>query len=111
MIGPLVLIGVSACQRCCDLVRADRDSAWPWLAAQLAVPRRAGVEPCDGVLAAIVAAHAAREALAFLDGLTDDTLPAPATVGGTLELALPDWRLRRRSWTPHPACGCRWEHE
>ena len=29
--------------------------------------------------------------------------------GGSLELALPGWRWRRRSWTPHPACECRWQ--
>ena len=32
--------------------------------------------------------------------------PAPATVGGTLEVVLPDWQWRRRTWPPHPACGC-----
>jgi hypothetical protein len=30
----------------------------------------------------------------------------PATVNGTLELCLPDARPRRRSWHPHPLCGC-----
>jgi hypothetical protein len=111
VVGPLVLPGTTACQRCCDLARADRDPGWPWLAAQLAARRRAHVDACDTVLAAVVAAHAALEALAFLDRLTDPALPAPTTLGGTLELTLPDWRLRRRSWAPHPACGCRWEHE
>ena len=37
------------------------------------------------------------------------TATPPATVGGSLELALPGWRWRRRSWTPHPACECRWQ--
>ncbi len=30
----------------------------------------------------------------------------PASVGGTLELALPSWRIRRRSWPVHPDCSC-----
>jgi hypothetical protein len=30
----------------------------------------------------------------------------PATANGTLELVLPDWRWRRRTWRPHPACTC-----
>jgi hypothetical protein len=58
--------------------------------------------PCDGPLAVAVAAQAALQALALLDGAS------PATAGGTLELTLPDWRWRRRSWSPHPACGCAW---
>jgi hypothetical protein len=110
VIGPLVVPG-APCQRCCDLTRADRDPAWPWLAAQLSVPRRRGVEACDVSLAAVCSAHAALEVLTFLDRLACPELAAPATLGGTLELRLPDWRLRRRSWQPHPACGCRWAHD
>jgi hypothetical protein len=30
----------------------------------------------------------------------------PATVNGTLEVVLPDWQWRRRTWPPHPACSC-----
>jgi hypothetical protein len=131
VVGPLVLVGRSACLRCIDLTRADRDHAWPWIAAQLAVPHRGGPDACDIVLATTVAALAAREALAFLDTLAGadtqpDTEPAgagstapqpatvsgntpqAATVGGTLELKMTDWRLRRRSWAMHPSCGCHW---
>jgi hypothetical protein len=25
---------------------------------------------------------------------------------GTLELVRPAWQWRRRSWRPHPDCGC-----
>jgi hypothetical protein len=31
----------------------------------------------------------------------------PPTADGTLELAVPDWRIRRRSWPVHPECPCR----
>jgi hypothetical protein len=41
------------------------------------------------------------QVLAMVDGTAD-----PATLGGTLELALPGWRWRRRSWPAHPDCGC-----
>ncbi|MGF7237569.1 MAG: ThiF family adenylyltransferase [Frankia sp.] len=34
------------------------------------------------------------------------TAALPASVGGTLELALPSWRIRRRSWPVHPDCSC-----
>jgi hypothetical protein len=33
--------------------------------------------------------------------------PLPATAGGTLEIATPDWRIRRRTWPLHPDCPCR----
>lgn len=100
VVGPLVLPGRSACLRCLDLTRTDLDPDWPALAAQLAVPSRARVA-CDGPLALMVAAQAALQVLALVDGTVD-----PAAVGGTLELALPDWRWRRRTWPVHPDCGC-----
>jgi bacteriocin biosynthesis cyclodehydratase domain-containing protein len=101
VVGPLVLPGSTACLRCLDLTRTDLDPDWPALAAQLSTPARA-TPACDGPLAVAVAAQAALQALTLLDG------QAPATVGGTLELTLPDWRWRRRSWAPHSACGCQW---
>ncbi len=102
VVGPLVVPGRSACLHCLDLTRSDRDPGWPVLAAQLGLAVRA-VPACDGPLAAAVAAQAALQVLALLDGA------APATVDGSLELALPDWRWRRRSWSAHPSCACRWE--
>ena len=100
VVGPLVLPGRSACLRCTELTRTDLDPGWPALAAQLATPsRHRGA--CDGPLAVMVAAQAALQVLLLIDGTAD-----PASVGGTLELALPDWRWRRRSWPLHPACGC-----
>jgi hypothetical protein len=27
-------------------------------------------------------------------------------VNGTLELVLPSWQWRRRTWPPHPDCDC-----
>ena len=109
VVGPLVLPGASACLRCLDLTRAERDPAWTRLAAQLigSTVGRGDGDPCDVVLAASVAAQAAAQTLGFLDReVAGGRLPA--TVGGTLELAQTDWRWRRRSWSPHPACGCFW---
>jgi hypothetical protein len=100
IVGPLVLPGRTACLRCLDLTRTDLDPDWPALAAQLAQPSR-GRTPCDAPLAVMVAAQAAMQVLALVDGTVD-----PASVGGTLELTLPDWRWRRRSWRLHPHCGC-----
>lgn len=100
VVGPLVLPGRTACLRCLDLTRTDLDPDWPALAVQLSMPSRSRLV-CDGPLAVAVAAQAAFQVLALVDGTTD-----PAAVGGTLELALPDWRWRRRSWPLHPQCGC-----
>lgn len=102
VIGPLVAPGRTSCLRCADLHRADRDPAWPLLAAQLATPT-GRAEPTDVALCAVAAGLAAVQALAYLDG------EQPAAVDGTLELELPDWRVRRRSRLPHPACECRGE--
>jgi hypothetical protein len=102
VVGPLVVPGVSPCVRCLDLTRTDRDPGWPAMAVQLATNRRPAA-PCDGVLAVAVAAQTVMQALGFLDA---DALPSAA--GGTLELTVPDWRWRRRSWQLHPDCDCSW---
>ena len=102
VVGPLVLPGRSACLRCLDLTRAERDPAWPLILAQLA--GHAGADPaaCDAVLATMVAAQATAQALAFIDRGP----AAVAVISGTLELVLPDWQWRRRTWRPHRQCGC-----
>src|SRR5215217_3579448 len=55
VVGPLVLPGRTGCLRCADLHRADRDPAWPVVAAQLIGIRRRRDEPCDVVLATLAA--------------------------------------------------------
>jgi hypothetical protein len=40
------------------------------------------------------------QVLAFLDG------EEPASIEGSLELHMPDWRLRRRTRPLHPDCNC-----
>ncbi len=100
VVGPLVLDELGPCLHCLDLTRTDLDAGWPGLAAQLSVASRAR-QACDGPLALHVAAQAAQQVLCLVDGTT-----RPAALGGTLELTLPDWRWRRRSWPVHPACHC-----
>jgi hypothetical protein len=104
VVGPLVVPGLSACLRCLDLARAERDPAWPLILAQLAGQAAGDPVACDTVLATMVAAQAAAQALAFLD---QGAGAAAAVTNGTLELVLPDWQWRRRTWHPHPRCGCR----
>jgi hypothetical protein len=99
IVGPLVLPGLTSCLRCADHHRGDRDPAWSALSVQLGVGRRRGPTPPTAV-ATIVAGVAAQQALTFLDG------GEPGCIDATIELRLPDWRLRRRTWPPHPGCGC-----
>lgn len=98
IVGPLVVPARSACLRCLDLHRRDRDPAWVWPVD------RDGPEATGAALAVATAALATMQALTFLDEPYTGT--RPATVDGTLELRPPDWRLRRRTWPPHPDCGC-----
>jgi bacteriocin biosynthesis cyclodehydratase domain-containing protein len=101
IVGPLVVPGKTACLRCLDYVRAGNDPAWPLILAQ-ARSRRPEPAACDAVLTAAVAAQAAAQTLGAIE-----TAPvASAAAGGTLELVLPDWRWRRRTWPPHPDCPC-----
>jgi bacteriocin biosynthesis cyclodehydratase domain-containing protein len=99
VVGPLVLPGLTSCLRCADLHRLDRDPAWNALAVQLTLPHRAAVAS-EVALATVIAGLAAVQALDFLDG------GRPATIEGSLEMHLPDWRLRRRTWPVHPECDC-----
>ena len=101
VVGPLVIPGRTACLRCLDYARAANDPSWPLILAQIS-RRRPEPAACDTVLATAVAAQAAAQALLALDKAP----AASAAVNGTLELVLPDWRWRRRTWPPHPACPC-----
>jgi hypothetical protein len=101
VVGPLVLPGRTSCPRCHDLARTERDSDWPRLAAQLSVPARGGEPACDVTLAAAVAALTAGQVLAYLA-----EPDAARCVDATLEVRLPDWTVRRRTWTPHRDCPC-----
>lgn len=125
VIGPLVLPGLTGCLRCQHLHRCDRDPSWPRLAAALA-GRSTPAPPCDLALSALVAALAAGQALQALDGrlpgdnsegwLLDErsdprrgaksNIRLPPVLGGTVEISLQDWQLRRRSWPVHPRCVC-----
>jgi hypothetical protein len=46
--------------------------------------------------------------LHFVDGPAGLEAPTPLSVDGTVEVEQSDGSLRRRSWSPHPLCGCRW---
>ncbi|WP_329104222.1 ThiF family adenylyltransferase [Micromonospora sp. NBC_01699] len=97
VVGPLVRATGAPCLYCRDLHRRDRDPRWPELAAQLA-----GVPPpqaCSTPTLIAAVGYAAGEVLTFLDGGT------PETIGAAVEIRTPG-RFRRRTWPPHPDCGC-----
>ncbi|WP_435208642.1 hypothetical protein [Micromonospora sp. bgisy143] len=97
VIGPLVRPPAGPCLRCVELHRADRDPAWPGLAAQLAAARPVTAGATGTLFAAI--GYAVTESLAHLDG------GQPETLGGAMEISGAG-RFRRRCWPPHPACAC-----
>ncbi|MFI0424755.1 ThiF family adenylyltransferase [Spongiactinospora sp. 9N601] len=98
VIGPLVQPGLTACLRCLDLARRDRDPAWPTVSARLG-GYPAGEVACDTVTATIVAATAAGQALSWIDEKKS------IVTNGTLDV-LQIWGWRRRSWSVHPQCRC-----
>jgi bacteriocin biosynthesis cyclodehydratase domain-containing protein len=100
--GPLVLPGRTPCLRCVELTRGDRDPVWPVLAAQL-VGAPPAVEPSDIGLASAAASIVSLHVLAWLDRGEREL---PPSVGGVFELSLVDLRLRRRTVSAHPGCGC-----
>lgn len=97
-VGPLVIPGRTACLGCHDLVRRSADPHWPTILTQLTRVRT----DIAGVTASWVAAYTVGEILAFLHG------EPPQLAGGTADLVVPDFVVRRRVWQAHPECGCSW---
>jgi hypothetical protein len=96
-LGPFVEPGVGPCLACLDLARADRDPAWPVIAAQLTA-KRSPVE--GGRFAASVALRIVAELLAhLLDGSRE-------LAGASVELHAGGGETRV-SHAPHARCGCR----
>jgi hypothetical protein len=96
IVGPLVPVTGGPCLHCLDLHRTDRDPGWPHLAAQLGTP---APELCDVATVLAATAYATAQTLTFLDG------GRPESLGAAIEITAPG-RFRRRTWVPHPACGC-----
>ncbi len=112
VIGPLVRAPGGPCLNCVDLHRRDRETrildgstaaSSPATADNTgwAHPRpgSAEAEPCAVSTLLAATGYAAGEVLAFIDG-------DPSTAfGAEIEISAPG-RVRRRSWTSHPACFC-----
>jgi len=98
VVGPLVRPGTTCCLRCLDLHRRDRDPEWPRVVPQVATRGQAAEDP---VLSALASSLAVAQALTELDGRLD-----PASLGATLEIAVPDGTTATRDWPAHHECGC-----
>ncbi|MCK0111104.1 hypothetical protein MWU75_02975 [Ornithinimicrobium sp. F0845] len=101
VIGPLVHPGRSACLRCLDLHRRDRDRAWPTILTQITSPaveltRRVDAPPAHANAVAALVAMITLECLVSVESVLG--------VSWHLSLPLPDVRTRR--WERHPACDC-----
>jgi len=96
-LGPLVVPGRTACQRCVDEHHTDLDPRHPLVLEQHHDPDpRDAVPPADLQLAL---AWAARDLGRWVDG------DRPATWSATVELGeVP----RVQPWRRHPRCGCAW---
>ncbi|GII80930.1 hypothetical protein Sru01_59120 [Sphaerisporangium rufum] len=97
-VGPLVIPGRTACLRCLELIRRDRDPSWPAVGMRLGgFP--AGEIACGTALATVVAAYAAGHVLRFVDGLP------PVVTNRTVDVT-PDFQWKTRRWQAHPQCRC-----
>jgi hypothetical protein len=101
VVGPFVLPGQSACLRCVDAARADVDAAWPTL-LESAAAKPLPVEPCDPVLATLVAAWAVQEVALWVSGIR------PQTYGQVIEVPHGCGPVETAVFEVHPHCGCGW---
>jgi len=105
-VGPLITGGAGPCLSCMDLLRRDRDAAWPVLLSQLAPawPLRPGTPVnLESTLTAMTIGTAAMLVHACLDGQ-----PVPDDL--SLEISLPWPAILCRRWFRHPLCDCAAEH-
>lgn len=97
VVGPTVVPGATACLRCADLFRAQRDPRWPFVAAQLVDHSpEAGVPAVTAATALVLAeVGASRQSGAPLQ-----------TVGATVEINPAEGLWRRLEWPVVPGCDC-----
>jgi hypothetical protein len=102
-VGPFVVPGTTACQRCVDAQEAESDPRRPMLLEQCGPDRlAAGPPPRDLALLTAALGLAARDLVSYVDG------DRPATWSTTVVVG-PDLTLARRTWRRHPHCGCAWD--
>ncbi|MBB6629110.1 TOMM precursor leader peptide-binding protein [Nocardioides sp. KIGAM211] len=99
-IGPFVVPGLTACVRCVDAHRGERDPRRATVVDQAA--RSGDLRPRDPALAMLALAWAVRDVTAWSDGEQPSTWSRTVTVGTDLQPVA-------HAWTRHPHCGCAWD--
>lgn len=104
VVGPFVVPGRTACLRCCDLHRDDRDPGYSRLLAAAIRSRRSdGVaEPVDTALCWVALGQAVADLVRHAEG------DRPSTWSSTVRADTGTEPTAPRSWSPHPDCGCGW---
>lgn len=98
VVGPMVVPGDSACLRCADLYRADRNELWPVMSAQLLFT--SGWAPIPSRVSAVALV------LAELNTLRRSGPESMLTYGHSVEISVEEGLWRRRKWQPHARCHC-----
>lgn len=98
-LGPFVVPGVTACLRCVDAARAERDPHRGVVLDQVAAAAPPG--PVDPATRALGLAWLTRDLGAYGRG------ERPTTWSATIEVG--EGMPRRREWLRHPHCGCAWD--
>jgi bacteriocin biosynthesis cyclodehydratase domain-containing protein len=104
LVGPLVIPGVTSCLSCADLHRADRDAAWPAVAAQLRDVIGSADRPTVLATAALALGQLQR-IITAVRGVDPAGAP-PATLNTTLEIDVDSNSIMARRWSRHPRCEC-----
>ena len=104
LVGPLVIPGVTSCLVCADLHRADRDAAWPAVAAQLRDVIGSADRPTVLATAALALGQLQR-IITAVRGVDAAGAP-PATLNTTLEIDVDSNSIMARRWSRHPRREC-----
>lgn len=104
VLGPFVVPGRTACLRCCDLHRNDREPGYAALLSDAVRARRNdGVpEPVDSAQCWIALGRAVADLVRHAEG------DRPSTWSATVRLDAASGTPRAEHWPPHPDCSCTW---
>ncbi|MDF9716614.1 hypothetical protein INN71_03975 [Nocardioides sp. ChNu-153] len=101
-LGPFVVAGTTACQRCVDAGRSEEDPRYPLVVSQAAASAPGLVPPpVDPGLARWAVGWAVSDVLRFVDGGLPTTWSATVDLDGAMPARTP--------WARHPWCGCSWD--
>ncbi|MFW6775662.1 hypothetical protein ACOACO_15370 [Nocardioides sp. CPCC 205120] len=101
-VGPFVVAGTTACQRCVDAGVSEEDPRYPLVVSQAATSGPGlAPPPVDPGLARWAVGWAVSDVLRFVDGGLPTTWSATVDLDGSMPVRTP--------WARHPWCGCSWD--